>query len=53
MQARVFQPAVNATGTPLSHRPLVAGGLGALLGALIGAIAVIALSRSDRRSQSK
>jgi uncharacterized protein involved in exopolysaccharide biosynthesis len=49
VQARLLEPAATATGTPLYHRLLVTGGLGALLGALIGAIAVITLSRSGRR----
>jgi uncharacterized protein involved in exopolysaccharide biosynthesis len=53
VQARLLEPAVTATGTPLSHRLLVTGGLGALLGALIGAIAVITLSRGGRRFQMK
>jgi uncharacterized protein involved in exopolysaccharide biosynthesis len=53
LQAQVLDPATTATGTPLSHRLLVTGGLGALLGALIGAIAVITLSRSGRRFQMK
>jgi hypothetical protein len=53
VQARVLESATTATGTPPSHRLLVTGGLGALLGALIGAIGAIALSRSDRRSRTK
>lgn len=53
VQARLLEPAVAATGTPPSHWLLVTGGLGALLGALIGAIAVITLSRSRRRLQMK
>ena len=53
VQAHVLESATTATGTPPSHRLLVTGGLGALLGALIGAIAVITLSRSGRRFQMK
>jgi len=49
MQAAVLDPAAPASGRPLSHRLLVTGGLGALLGLLIGAIGVTALSRGDRR----
>jgi hypothetical protein len=49
MRAQVLQRAAIATGPSLSHRLLVAGGLGALLGALIEAITVITLRRSDRR----
>ena len=48
IRARILQPAMNATGTPLPHRLFISGGLGALLGVLIGAIGVIALGRSDR-----
>jgi capsular polysaccharide biosynthesis protein len=48
-QARVLDPALWATGTPLPARLLVPGGLGALLGALIGAIAALAFGRRDRR----
>lgn len=50
VQARLLEPAATAPGTPLSHRLLVTGGLGALLGALIGAIGAIALSRTDHAS---
>jgi capsular polysaccharide biosynthesis protein len=49
VQAHLLEPATNASGSSLSHRLLVTGGLGALLGLLIGAISVIALSRSGRR----
>ena len=49
MRAQVLDRASIARGPSLSHRLVVAGGLGALLGALIGAIAVITLRRSDRR----
>ena len=47
MQAKVLETATPATRTPLSHRLLITGGLGALLGALIGVIGAIAFS--DRR----
>jgi capsular polysaccharide biosynthesis protein len=53
MQARVFQPAVNATGTPRSKRLVVYGLLGALLGALIGVIAVLAIGRNTRRLRER
>ena len=53
MQARVFQPAVNATGTPLRQRLVVYGLLGALLGALIGTIAVLAIGRNPRRLRER
>ncbi len=43
VQARLLESATNATGTSLPVRLLVNGGLGALLGALIGAIGALAL----------
>ena len=48
LQARILQPALNATGTPLPVRLLGAGGLGVLLGLVIGAIIVLATGRRDR-----
>jgi hypothetical protein len=42
MQARVLQSAVNASGSPLRQRLVVAGLLGALYGALIGAAGALA-----------
>jgi capsular polysaccharide biosynthesis protein len=53
VQARVLEPATTATGTSLPARLLLTGGLGALLGALIAAIAVLALSRRDRRLRER
>jgi uncharacterized protein involved in exopolysaccharide biosynthesis len=53
VRARVLQYALNAAGTPPSRRLLVTGGLGALLGALIAAIGVIALGRGHRRFRMK
>jgi hypothetical protein len=50
-QAQVLDPAWRVSGMPLPARLLVPGGLGALLGALIGAIAALAFSRRDRRSR--
>jgi len=52
-QAWVFQPAVNATGTPLRHRLAVYGLLGTVLGALIGTIAVLAMGRNPRRLRER
>jgi capsular polysaccharide biosynthesis protein len=49
VQARILQPALNATATPLLKRLLVAGGLGVLLGMIIGAIVALATGRKDRR----
>ena len=53
VQARILQPALNATATPLSIRLLVGGGLGLLLGLLIGAIVVLATGRRDRRLKER
>lgn len=53
VRARVLQYALNATGTPPSGRLLVTGGLGALLGALVVAIGVIALGRGRRPFRMK
>jgi capsular polysaccharide biosynthesis protein len=47
--AQMLAPAVNATGRPLPTDLLIIGGLGALLGALVGAIDAVAFSRSGRR----
>ena len=49
MQAQLLEPAMNATGTSLPIRLVLAGGLGALLGLLIGAVLTLALQRNDRR----
>jgi capsular polysaccharide biosynthesis protein len=50
-QAQVLDPAWRVSGMPLPARLLIPGGLGALFGALIGAIAALAFSRRDRRSR--
>jgi hypothetical protein len=47
--AELLEPATSAAGRPLLGDLLSTGGLGALLGALIGAIDALAFSRSDRR----
>jgi capsular polysaccharide biosynthesis protein len=47
--AWVLEPATSATGTPLTVRLLVAGGLGTLLGMLAGAIAALAVGSNDGR----
>jgi len=51
--AKVLEPATGATGTPLPVRLFVTGGLGALLGLLVGAIAALAIGRSDRRLRER
>jgi capsular polysaccharide biosynthesis protein len=53
IQARVLEPATIATGTSLSSRIAIAAGLGALVGALIAAIGVLAFSRRDRRLRER
>jgi capsular polysaccharide biosynthesis protein len=53
VQARVLAPATTAAGTLLSFRLLITGGFGALLGVLIGAIAVFAFNRNDRRLRER
>ena len=49
VQARVLEPAADATGASLPIHLLITGGLGALAGLLIGAIAALAIGRGDRR----
>ncbi len=53
VQARVLEPANSATGPSLSSRLPITGGLGVLLGALVGAIAVLAFNRGDRRLRKR
>jgi capsular polysaccharide biosynthesis protein len=53
VQARILQPALNATGPTTLNRFLARGGLGALIGFLIGAIVVLATRRKDRRLQER
>jgi capsular polysaccharide biosynthesis protein len=53
MQARVFQPAVNAMGTPLRQRLILYGLLGGLMGALIGSVIVLAIGRNPRRLRER
>lgn len=51
--ARVFEPATTATGTKPTSRLVVMGLLGAMLGAGIGAVGVLAVSRRDRRLRER
>ncbi len=53
VQVRVLEPATSAAGPSLSSRLPVTGGLGALLGALVGAIVVLAFNRRDRRLRKR
>jgi capsular polysaccharide biosynthesis protein len=49
VQARLLEPATNATGTSLPVYLVIAAGIGALAGALVGGIIALALGRRDRR----
>jgi capsular polysaccharide biosynthesis protein len=51
--ARVFEPATTATGTKPTSRLVVMGLLGATLGAGIGAVGLLAVSRRDRRLRER
>jgi len=53
VQVRVLDPATTATGPSLFSRLPITGGLGALLGALVGAIIVLAFNRRDRRLRKR
>jgi capsular polysaccharide biosynthesis protein len=53
VQARILQPALDATGPTVLKRRLTYGGLGALAGLLIGAVIVLATRRRDRRLQER
>jgi capsular polysaccharide biosynthesis protein len=53
VQARVLEQATPATGTPLAMRLLVAGGLGALVGAVVGALIAVAMSGRERRLRQR
>ena len=49
VQASVFQPATSATGTTPTKHLIVFALIGGIAGALIGIIAALAISRTDRR----
>jgi capsular polysaccharide biosynthesis protein len=53
VQARVLEPATTATEPSLFSRLPITGGLGALLGAFVGAVVVLAFNRRDRRLQKR
>jgi capsular polysaccharide biosynthesis protein len=57
LPAQLFQPATTATGpaggAALTSRLFHAAGAGVLLGALIGAIAALAIGRNDRRLRER
>ncbi len=48
-QARVLEQAKTATAPSLFYRLLLTGGLGALAGAVVGAVGALAFHRKDRR----
>jgi len=52
-QARMLESATIATRTSLASYLLLYGGLGALLGALVGVIGVLAFSHGDRRLRKR
>jgi capsular polysaccharide biosynthesis protein len=52
-QARIIQPAVDASGPSLRKRLALYGLLGALVGALFGAIVVLAIHRNPRRLRER
>jgi len=49
LQAKVFQRAINATGTTFRKRVIITGVLGTVVGLLLGAIVALAIGRGDRR----
>ena len=49
VQPQLLQSAEDVSGTPLPVHLIIMGGFGLLLGLLLGAIGVLALSRRDRR----
>ena len=51
--ARVLEPAVNGAGPSLLLRLSEIAGLGALIGALIGALAAFVIGRGDRRLRER
>jgi capsular polysaccharide biosynthesis protein len=53
VQARVLERATTATGTKPTSRLVGMGLLGALLGAVIGALGILAVSRRDRRLRER
>jgi len=53
VQARILERATNATGPRLVTSLIITGGLGALVGLLIGALAALALGRRDRRLRER
>lgn len=53
VQARVLQPATDATGAPFTPRVLIAALVGAVFGLLVGAVIALAIGRSDRRLRTR
>ena len=53
VQTRLLERAIAATAPSLSRRLLATGGMGLLVGALIGVIAVLAFNRKDRRLRQR
>ena len=53
VRAEMFQPPALGTGTAPAKKLIITGLLGLLLGALIGAVAALAISRNDRRLRER
>jgi capsular polysaccharide biosynthesis protein len=53
VEVRLLEPAATATGPSLPSRLLADGSLGALAGALVGVIAVLAVNRRDPRLRKR
>jgi capsular polysaccharide biosynthesis protein len=53
VQARLLEPALNATGRSLPVDVLINGGIGAVFGVLAGTIGVLAFSRRDRQLRER
>lgn len=53
VQTRLLERAIDASAPSFFHRLLATGGLGLLAGAIVGAIAVLAFNRKDRRLRQR
>ena len=53
LRAKLLASASSATGPSMIMRLVTTGGLGLVIGALIGAVAALALARSDRRLRER
>jgi capsular polysaccharide biosynthesis protein len=53
LRAKLLASASSATGPSMAARLATTGGLGLVIGALVGALAALALARSDRRLRGR